>query len=256
MLGIEKMVDIKKSKKLLLGAVLMLGCLGTATTGFAEAKAFDVESVLRGSYDHTQCNEFFIRTANMYNAALPDNSWGEFIVREESGMDGSVTRSWLIGDLKRDGDNNFVLQVKRQVIQKIDGSGQIQQSKVENVDYDLQLYHRLQDGFKCMWDRKGTGPCTDVDGEYVSSLKSALMSREAALYVLQRFMNQTPAYRQKLEGAAMQLHGHQELSDIHVINLVEQHPDHIVTRGSYEVDSDGSISEYDVATDKWNKLTP
>ena len=243
----------KYSKKLFLGAVLAVGCLGMAAVGFAEAKAFEAETVLRGSYAHTMRNEFCIRNANLYNADNPDNAWGEFLVREESGMDGSVTRSWLIGDLKRDGDN-FILQVKRQVIKKADSSGKINLSKVANADYVLNIYHRMQDGFKAEWDQNGIGPCTGVDGEYVASSEQLLMSKEAAMYVLQRFMNQTPEYRKKLEGAGMQLPG-QELSNIHTISLVEHHRDHVVTRGQYEVDADGTIFEYDAVLDKWNKLT-
>lgn len=245
---------LQHSKKLLLGAILTVSCLGMATVGFTEAKAFENENLLKGSYAHTMRNEFFIRNANLYNAYNAANSWGEVIAREESGMDGSVTRSWMIGDVKRDANNNFVLQVKRHVIQKLDNRGNIIMNKIDDVNYGIKLYHRMESGVKLEWSRNGEGPCADIDGEYVTSLEYPTMSSEAAMYVLYRFMNSNPVYRNKLLGSAM-MHEGNNLSEVHTIKLVEHHPDHIVTRGTYQIDASGTILEYDVVSDKWSEIT-
>lgn len=242
----------KHSKKLLVGALLTIGCLGVAAVGFAEAKAFEMESVLRGSYAHTMRDEFFIRNANLYNG-MNQNSWGEVMAREESGMDGSVTRSWMIGDVKPTANNNFVLNVKRHVIQKLDNRGNINMHQVVDVNYDINLYHRMESGVKLEWSGRGKGPVANVDGEYVTSAEYPQMSSEAAMYVLERFMNSVPAYRNKLQGAAMMMDG-PKLADSHTIKLVEHHPDHVVTRGTYEVTAAGTILEYDVVSDKWSEL--
>lgn len=244
---------LKHSKKIFIGAMLAVSCLGVAAVGFAEAKAFEYESVLRGCYVHTMRDEFFIRNANLYNEMNKANSWGEVMSREESGMDGSVTKSWMIGDIKSDANNNFVLNVKRHVIQKLDNRGNIRMNKVEDVNYNVNLYHRMESGVKLEWNGRGVGPCSNIDGEYITSAEYPMMSSEAAMYVLDRFMNSIPSYRNKLQGAAM-MHEGATLAESHTIKLVEHHPDHIVTRGTYNVTAAGTILEYDVVSDKWNAL--
>ena len=244
---------LKKSKKLVVGALLAVSCLGIASVGFAEAKAYEIDQILKGSYAHTMRNEFFIREANVYNAYNPSNSWGEVIAREESGFDGSVTKTWMIGDLKRNG-NNYVLNVKRQVIQKLDNRGNINMNKVDDVNYNLNVYHRMESGLKLEWNKKGATPGADIDGEYINVAEFPQMSSEAAMYVLYRFMIDNPNYRNKLLGAAM-MHTGNPLAGVHEIKLVEHHPDHIVTRGTYQVDASGTILEYDVVTDKWSEIT-
>ena len=243
----------KFSKKLLCGA-LLVSCLGISALAFAEAKAYEVQQVLHASYVHTMCNEFFIRNANIYNAQNQENSWGEVIAREESGMDGSVTFSYHIGDLKRDAANNFVLHVKRHVIKKMDNSGKVNMHQTKDTDYNINLYHRMESGVKLVWDRSGAAPCTDIDGEYITSLEYPIMSSEAAMYVLERYLLKTPVNRNKLLGSLM-VHSGDLSSDSHIFKLLEHHPDHVVTRGTYRVNSNGTILEYDVATDKWNEVT-
>lgn len=237
-------------KRMLVAASLL--CLMMPAMCFAEAKAFEFESLLKGNYAHTMNNEFFLRNANMYNVYNSASGWGEISVREESGMDGSVTKSWLIGDLRQDG-KDFALVVKRHVIQKLDNRGNILMHKIDDVNYKIKLYHRMQDGFKAVWTKKGQGPCADINGEYVTSKEYPLMSSEAAMYVLERYMNSIPVYRNKLQGAAM-VHNGDKLAENHTIKLIEQHPDHVVTRGTYYITAAGTIAEYDVVNDKWIQL--
>ena len=97
-------------------------------------------------------------------------------------------------------------------------------------------------------------PSIDVGGDYISSVEYPMMSNEAALYVLYRFMNSTPVYRNKLQGAALQ-HIGKDLDEGHTFKLVEHHQDQVVTRGTYKVNADGSILEYNAAMNKWNIIT-
>lgn len=240
---------IKQSKKLFCGALLTISCLGMSTVCFAEAKAFELGAVLKGSYVHTMCNEFFQRGADIYNS---DCGWGEITIREESGMDGSVTRSWLIGDVKQD-EKDFALFVKRHVIQKLDNCGNILMHKIKDVNYKIKLYHRMENGFKAEWIKKGQKPCADIDGEYIASMEFPVMSSEAAMYVLERYMNSIPVYKKKLQGAAM-VHTGAKLAENHTIKLIEQYPEHVVIRGVYYITAAGTIAEYDAANDKWIEL--
>lgn len=243
---------IKRSKKLFCGVLLTMCCLGMAAVCSAEAKAFEYESVLRGNYVHTMSNEFYKRNANLYNIINSDRGWGEIIVREESGFDGSVTRSWLIGDVKKD-NKNFTLVVKRHVIEKLDNRGKILMHKIDDVNYNVKLYHRMQDGFKAEWTKKGQAPCTDIDGEYITAMEYTLMSSEAAMYVFERYMNSIPSLKKKLQGTAM-MHTGDQLAENHTIKLIEHHTDHVVTRGTYYITAAGTIAEYDVANDRWIQL--
>ncbi|MDO4204138.1 MAG: hypothetical protein Q4D07_06580 [Selenomonadaceae bacterium] len=243
----------KLTKGLLLGALFSAGCFCMAATGFAEAKAFEYDSVLRGSYAHIFRDEFFTRSANVYNSANQINSWGEVISREESGMDGSVKKCWMIGDLTRDSSNKFTLNVRRHVIQKLDNRGKILMSKVEDVDYEINVYHRMESGLRLEWPRTGDGPCSDIDGEYTVSREYPMMSREAAMYVLGKTLNSLPEYRDKLPGAAMTVDGN-DMAETYIIRVLEHHPDHVVTRGTYQVSASGNVLEYDVVRDKWQEL--
>lgn len=249
-----KVSSINSWKKLFLGAILAVSCLGTATVAFAEAKAFEPSNVIHGSYVHTMQNEFLIRNANLYSIHNSPNGWGEITVREESGMDGSVTRSLLIGDLRLLPNNIYILKVKRQVTQKLDNRGNMQMNKVEDANFEIMLYHRMESGVKLEWNRKGAVPKVDIDGEYITSLEYPVMSKDAAMYVLERFMNSIPAYRNKLLGAAM-VHNGDALAEKHRIVLQEQQPEQLVTRGVYEVLASGTILEYDIVNDKWRELT-
>ncbi len=248
-----KLSFYSNAKKLLVGTLLAVGCLQPVSVCLAEAKAFEYDTVLRGSYIHTMNNEFFTRQANMYNTVNQFNNWGEVIVREESGEDGSVTKSWLIGNIRRK-DNNFIFDVRRHVIQKLDNWGKIKSTKVEDVCYNVNLYHRMGSGVKLEWLDTGSGPCADIDGEYTVRSEYPQMSQEAAIYVLSRFMNSRTEYRKKLQGAAILPEG-KDLAEVHIIKLIEQHSDHAVTRGTYQVDASGTILEYDVVQDKWFELT-
>ena len=247
-----KFAFTRNSKKLFCGALLAISCLGLAAVGFAEAKAYEQGSLMSGNYVHTMRNEFFQRGANMYSASNPFCAWGEITAREESGLDGSVKRCWLIGDLKQAG-NDYALQVKRHVIQKLDNRGNIHMNKVDDVNYTINLYHRMENGFKAEWAKNGQGPCADIDGEYITAMEYPLMSSEAAMYVLDRFMNSSPKYQKILQGAAM-LHNGDKLAENHTIKIIEHHPDHIVTRGTYYITAAGTIAEYDVITDSWKQL--
>jgi len=245
----------KNSKKLVVGALLAVSCIGIASVGFAEAKAFEKHNVLKGTYVHEFRNEFFTRNANLYNAYFnPQHAWGEVYAREESGMDGSVKISYMIGDIKRDANDNYVLNVKRHVIKKLDNTGKINMNKIVDVDYNIDLYHRMESGVKMVWNKKGDGPCADIDGEYITSVEGVMMTKEAAEYVLDRFMINHPTYRYKLMGASTE-HSGFALAETHDFKLVEHHPDHVVTRGRYQVTYSGSILEYDSIMDRWNEIT-
>jgi len=243
---------IKHSKKIFVGAALAIGCLGMASVAFAEAKAIEFDKILRACYTHTMRNEFYVRSAQMYKA--PINSWGEIVARAESGMDGSVTKTWLIGEVTDGPRGDVLFHIQRQVVQKLDGSGKTVSWKHKDVDYGLLIYPQSEGSFKVVKPEGGKVPSIDVEGDYISTVEYPMMTSEAALYVLHRFMNSNPAYRNKLQGAATQ-HSGNPLAESHTFKLVEQHPDHVVTRGTYEVKADGSILEYDVVMDKWNKIT-
>ena len=242
----------KTVRFLFLGGLLTVSCLGMAVTGFA-AKAFEYAQVLQGSYVHTVGDEFYVRNTNLYNDYYGKNGWGEVIVREESGRDGTVRRYYMIGDVKHDNDDNFVLNVKRMIVQKLDNSGNIIMNNVTDGDYDINLYHRMDSGVKLEWARTNKEAFINIDGEYVTSVEYPLMSGEAAMYILEKFMNNTPSYQDKLQGVAMQL-ADNGLSESHVIKLIEHHRDHIVTLGTYEVTAGATILEYDIVTDKWKEL--
>ena len=51
-----KSTFLKHSKKILVGAVLAIGCLGMASVAFAEAKAIEFDTILKGCYTHTMRN--------------------------------------------------------------------------------------------------------------------------------------------------------------------------------------------------------
>lgn len=241
---------IHLSKKALLTAALTIGCLGYAAVGFAEAKAMEFEHMLRSTYYHSMSNEFAQKVANMYNAYNPDNSWGELRLSYESGMDGSVSKYWYIGDLRRGNGSEFVLQVKRKVTSKRDSNNKEVMYKIEDTSFALPLYPQDEESFK-LGDKRGVIP-TDALGDYKSNLNYPQMSYEAAMYVLERYLKSVPKYRAMLEGAAMV---HTPNGENHEFKLVEQHPDHVVTRGQFSVIPTGDILEYDVVMDRWYQLT-
>ena len=247
-----KSTFLKHSKKILVGAVLAIGCLGMASVAFAEAKAIEFDTILKGCYTHTMRNEFQIRSANMYKD--PVNGWGEIIAREESGMDGSVTKTWLIGEVKDGPRNDVLFHIQRQVVQKLDANGKTISCKDDDVNYSLLIYPQNEYSFNVVKPKGGRVPSIDVGGDYISSVEYPMMSNEAALYVLYRFMNSTPVYRNKLQGAALQ-HIGKDLDEEHTFKLVEHHQDQVVTRGTYKVNADGSILEYNAAMNKWNIIT-
>lgn len=247
-----KLALLKHSKRILVGVALAIGCLGMASVTFAEAKAIEFSHILRACYTHTMRNEFLIRSANMYKA--PINSWGEIISREESGMDGSVTKTWLIGEVKDGPHNDVIFHIQSQVVQKLDNSGKTVSWKYDDVNYALLIYPQSEFSFKVVKPKGAKLPSIDIEGDYISSVEYPMMSNEAAMYVLQRFMNGNPVYRNKLQGAALQHIGN-DLDEKHTFKLVEHHQDHVVTRGTYKVNADGSIFEYDIVMDKWKKIT-
>lgn len=247
-----KSTFLKHSKKILVGAVLAIGCLGMASVAFAEAKAIEFDTILKGCYTHTMRNEFYIRSANMYKD--PVNGWGEIIASEESGMDGSVTKTWLIGEVKDGPRNDVLFHIQRQVVQKLDANGKTISCKDDDVNYSLLIYPQNEYSFNVVKPKGGRVPSIDVGGDYTSSVEYPMMSNEAALYVLYRFMNSTPVYRNKLQGAALQ-HIGKDLDEEHTFKLVEHHQDQVVTRGTYKVNADGSILEYNAAMNKWNIIT-
>lgn len=247
-----KLALFKHSKKALVGVALAIGCLGMASVTFAEAKAIEFSHILRACYTHTMRNEFLIRSAHMYKA--PINSWGEIISREESGMDGSVTKTWLIGEVKDGPHNDVIFHIQSQVVQKLDNSGKTVSWKYDDVNYALLIYPQSEFSFKVVKPKGAKLPSIDIEGDYISSVEYPMMSNEAAMYVLHRFMNGNPVYRNKLQGAALQHIGNY-LDEKHTFKLVEHHQDHVVTRGTYKVNADGSIFEYDIVMDKWKKIT-
>ena len=81
-----------------------------------------------------------------------------------------------------------------------------------------------------------------------------MMSNEAAMYVLERFMNGRKIYRNMLQGASLQ-HIGKDLDETHIFKIVEQHQNHVVTRGTFDVNADGSIYEYDPEMENWTLIT-
>jgi len=156
-----KSTFLKHSKKILVGAVLAIGCLGMASVAFAEAKAIEFDTILKGCYTHTMRNEFYIRSANMYKD--PVNGWGEIIAREESGMDGSVTKTWLIGEVKDGPRNDVLFHIQRQVVQKLDANGKTISCKDDDVNYSLLIYPQNEYSFNVVKPKGGRVPAMDSE---------------------------------------------------------------------------------------------
>lgn len=247
-----KLTFLKHSKKLIVGAALAISCFGMASVAFAEAKAMEFEHILRACYTHNMCNEFYIRNANMYKHPL--NGWGEIIAREESGKDGSVTKTWLIGQVNDGPTNDVLFYIQRQVVQKIDGSGKTISWKYDYVDYSLIIYPQSEYSFNVAKAKGARVPSIDVEGDYICTTEYPMMSNEAAMYVLERFMNGRKIYRNMLQGASLQ-HIGKDLDETHIFKIVEQHQNHVVTRGTFDVNADGSIYEYDPEMENWTLIT-
>lgn len=245
---------VKKYKKALLTAVMTLGCLSVAAVGFAEAKAMEFDKLMRSNYRHEMSNEFAEMQANLYNSTVPANRWGEITLAFESGEDGSVTRYWYVGDLKPVSPGTFDLVVKRQVQSKADAQRRESLHKTDDVNYILKLYVDNEEKFRLV-KGSGAGSFQEVaQGGYVLNQAYPKMSSEAAMYVLERFLNQSPRHKGMLPGAAMMHIGQME-EGAHEFKIIEHHETHVVTKGQYRVIASGDILEYDVVMDRWSRLT-
>ena len=85
----------------------------------------------------------------------PVNGWGEIIAREESGMDGSVTKTWLIGEVKDVPRNDVLFHIQRQVVQKLDANGKTISCKDDDVNYSLLIYPQNEYSFNVVKPKGG-----------------------------------------------------------------------------------------------------
>lgn len=244
----------KKYKKAFLMAAMTISCLSIAAVSFAEAKAMEFDKLMRSNYRHEMSNEFAVMQANLYNSTVPTNRWGEVALAFESGEDGSVTRYWYVGDLKPVSPGTFDLVVKRMVQVKADVQQRESLHKVEDVNFTLKLYVDDEERFRLVRGN-GAGSFQEVaQGGYILNQAYPKMSSEAAMYVLERFLNKSPRHKGMLEGCAIMSIG-QGQEDAHEFKIVEQHQTHVVTRGQFRVIASGDILEYDVVMDRWSRLT-
>lgn len=244
----------KSSKKVMLTVVLATACLGTAAVGYADAKAYEPDQILRSSYRHTMSNEFAMMNANIYNSTVPAKRWGEVNLFYLSGMDGSRNNFWYIGDLMKLSNGEFALQVKRRVEVRKDDQQRETLHKVEDVDFVLKLYIQDESSFKLVKGRAAESFKDEAVGDYHSFNPYPNMSEAAAMYVLERFLKASPEHKQVLPGAAI-MHTFQNEDGVHEFKVVEHHQTHVVTRGQFRVLPSGDILEYDVVSDAWKRLT-
>lgn len=245
---------IKKYKKAFLMAAMTISCLSIAAVGFAETKAIEFDQLLRSNYRHEMSNEFAEIQANLYNSTVPVNRWGEVTLALESGEDGSVTRYWYVGDLKQVSPGEFNLLVKRMVQSKADVQQRESLHKTDEVNFVLRLFVDDEENFRLVRGRNAASFQEMAQGSYRSNLTYPKMSSEAAMYVLERFLNNSPRHKGLLEGCAI-MHLGQKDESVHQFKIVEHHPSHVVTRGEYQVMASGDILEYDVVMDRWSRLT-
>ena len=241
-----------KLQRLFLGAALTISCLGFAAIGFAEAKAMDMELALRGSYSHVENFAGFKRSATMFKGAR-ENSWAEVVVEQEDGMTGGTKQERYIGDVLDGPRNDTLFNIKRQVEYVRAGDGRLQAKNVTAVNLGMFVYIQDEETFKLARPEGAAGTNEDITGNY-SKVDMTLLSPDAAMYLVERFCKSNAQYGARLEGAKLMAGG--PSGEVVEVRIVEDHPDHVVTRETLQVHNTGDIYRYDVALDKAEKVGP
>lgn len=187
-----KMMSIfSKAKKYMIIGALTLGCLGYAAVGFAEAKAIGLD-VYQGGY---------VRSVNYANARFSawmngqdndENSWAEFVISTESGMDGSMIYNRYIGNLTRgqSGSKHYFI-VQQAVERKYSSNGDLQYVKRDSAGgASYEVLYRTDDKFELKVD--GRALKQDITGEYNLETSQVNMSQDAAVYYLEIHANASP----------------------------------------------------------------
>ena len=185
------MAIFSKVKKYMLVGALTLGCLGYAAVGYAEAKAVNIEAY-RGGYTRSvnYANARF--SAWMNGQVVDENSWAEFVIATESGMDGSMTYNRYIGNLTtgQSGNSHYFI-VQQAVERKYSSDGGLQQVKRNTeIGATYQVLYRSPDKFELKLD--GRAVPQDITGEYNLETEQVSMSQDAAVFFLELHANQSP----------------------------------------------------------------
>lgn len=179
-----------KVKKYMLVGALTLGCLGYAAVGYAEAKAVSIEA-FRGGYSRSVnfANARF--SAWMNGQAMDENSWAEFVITTESGMDGSMIYNRFIGNLTtgQSGSNHYFI-VQQAVERKYSSNGDLQQVKRDtSIGASYRVVYLSDDKFELKPDGKALAQ--DITGEYNLETSQVNMSQDAAVFFLELHANQS-----------------------------------------------------------------
>lgn len=180
-----------KARKYMLVGALTLGCLGYAAIGYAEAKAIGIED-FRGGYSRSvnYANARF--SAWMNGQTVDEDSWAEFVISTESGMDGSMIYNRYIGNLTRgQSGSKYYFIVQQAVERKYSSNGELQDVKRDtSVGASYEVVYRSDDKFVLKED--GRSLPKDITGEYNLETSQVNMSQDAAVYFLEVHANASP----------------------------------------------------------------
>ena len=179
-----------KVKKYMLVGALTLGCLGYAAVGFAEPKAISIED-FRGGYTRSVNYSNARFSAWMNGQAIDENSWAEFVIATESGMDGSMTYNRFIGNLTTGQSGSSYYFIAQQAVErKYSSNGDLLHVKRDtNVGASYQVLYRSGDKFELKQDGKALKQ--DITGEYNLETSQVNMSQDAAVFFLEMHANQS-----------------------------------------------------------------
>ena len=177
-----------KVKKYMLVGALTLGCLGYAAVGYAGAAGLDA---YKGGYTRSvnYANARF--SAWMSGDNSEENSWAEFVIATESGMDGSMIYNRFIGNLtKGQSGNRHYFVVQQAVERKYSTNGDLEYVKRDTgVGAGYEVVRRSDDTFVLKED--GRSLKQDITGEYNLETTQVNMSQDAAVYFLELHANQS-----------------------------------------------------------------
>lgn len=181
---------LSKVKKYMFVGALTLGCLGYAAIGYAEAKAIGIEA-FRGGYTRTENYSNARFSAWMNGQPMDENSWGEFVIATESGMDGSMTYNRYIGNLTTgQTGSKYYFIVQQAVKRQYSSDGNLQQVKRDtNIGASYEVLYRSDDKFVLKLDGKALQQ--DITGEYNLETDQVNMSQDAAVFYLEMHANQS-----------------------------------------------------------------
>lgn len=181
-----------KVKKCLLAGALTVACLGFASVAFADAKAISLGD-LHGGYVRAENYAFAHYSAWLKGSEDLENSWGEFVVAQENGMDGSTTYTRYIGELtKGQSGSSYYFHVSHKVERKYSSSGSLEYLTRDNGFNKLyRVLYRTPENFVLKRD-DGKVITGDFAGEYNLETQESNMSQDAAIYLLEMKAGQSP----------------------------------------------------------------